>query len=164
MVACPIEPLDPASFRSAIGAFATGVAVITTEHAGRDYGVTVNSLTSISLHPLLLLVSLKHGSGSADAILQSGRFGVNILGADQEALSNRFVAKIGNRFDGVACDRSHSVPLIQGTVAAFVCRVERSVEAGDHTIILGQVLAGGARPAEPLLYHRGGYARLLKAA
>ncbi|MES2940748.1 MAG: flavin reductase family protein [Pseudomonadota bacterium] len=158
-----LSTLDPPGYRSAIGTFATGVAVITACDGGDEFGVTVNSLTSVSLEPLMLLVSLKRQSVSAAAILRSRRFGVSILGADQEAVSRRFVAPVADRFAGVACDRSQGLPLIAGAVAAFVCDLERGVDAGDHTLVLGTVRLGGARAAEPLVYHRGSYARILHA-
>lgn len=156
-------PLNADTFRRAMGAFPTGVAVVTARDAGGGpVGLTVNSLTSVSLDPLLLLVCIDHGSASHAAIVESGAFVVNLLQAADQELSNRFAGKDrAARFEGLAWhDSAGGTPVFDEALAWFDCRVHQTHVAGDHTIVVGRVEACGTRAAEPLVYHRGRYARL----
>src|SRR5262249_14943235 len=134
--------LDPRRFRNVIGSFATGVAVITTELDRRYHRMTVNSLTSGSLDPPLLLVCSRHGSPTGEAISRRGEFAVNILAAHQRQLSDRFVSvAVAERFTGIGVELSpRGMPLLTGAIAHICCRVHVIHPGGDHEIILGEVL------------------------
>ncbi|MDJ0387697.1 flavin reductase family protein [Roseomonas sp. E05] len=158
-------PATPASFRAAMGAFATGVAVITTEWQGARHGMTVNSLTSVSLEPCLLLVCLRQGSVTGSAIQASGAFAVNLLAADQEALARRFVGALGERFMGLppsCCENGQ--PLLPGCVAQLSCRLHATHPGGDHDILVGEVASCTAPEGAPLVFHRGRFGRFLPEA
>jgi len=145
-------------FRTVMGQFPTGVAVVATAHHGVRYGMTINSLTSISLQPMLVMVSLVTGSVTGNMILARGAFTINLVGEHQEELSRRFVAKIADRFAGVPLhDRADDLPVIAGTTGFLVCRLHRADVVGDHTVIYGEVMECGAGDHAPLVYFDGSY-------
>lgn len=155
--------MDPQRFREVIGSFATGVTLVTTRDGeGRPLGLTVNAVSSVSLEPVLVMVCIDRGSGSHDPLLAHKAFGVSVLGTEQEGLARRFaLGERGERFDGVALEEGRTgCPIITGALAWLDCRVWKAVEAGDHTVVLGEVLDGGARPGAPLIYYRGSYRRI----
>ncbi|MGH3741413.1 MAG: flavin reductase family protein, partial [Micromonosporaceae bacterium] len=147
-------PVDPALLRRTMGCFATGVAVITAWLDDEPHGMTVNSLTSVSLDPPLLLVCFTHGARTADAVRESGRFGVNILGARQENVSNMFARRGTDHFAGlnVRPDPDRSPPAIPGALARVGCRVERLLDVGDHVVVFGAVEQAQHREGAPLLF------------
>ncbi|MEX0760180.1 MAG: flavin reductase family protein [Tistlia sp.] len=156
---------DVEGFRAAMGRFVTGVAVVTTEAGGTRYGMTINSLTSVSLDPLTLLVCLAKGSLTAEAVLARGRFLVNLLEASQERISRQFVAKIDDRFRDIALEpRADGLPAIAGTLGRMACLVETVQPVGDHLIVFGRVEECDCRDGAPLLYYRSGYRRLAEEA
>jgi flavin reductase (DIM6/NTAB) family NADH-FMN oxidoreductase RutF len=156
--------IDAASFRQLIGNFATGVSVVTTCNDGFLHGVTANSLTSVSLDPLLLLVCIDKSAHGHAEMLRCSSFGVSILAADQKDVSSLF-AKTGEPVEGrLRGDTSFrfgqsGCPLLEGAIAQIECVPHHQVDAGDHTIFVGRVLHGVLeRPeADPLLFFRGGY-------
>jgi 3-hydroxy-9,10-secoandrosta-1,3,5(10)-triene-9,17-dione monooxygenase reductase component len=152
--------LDPRAFRQALGAFATGVTIVTTRNvAGQDVGLTANSFNSVSLDPPMILWSLARRSQSLPAFLENECFAVHVLSADQEDLSRRFATGGAEKFAGLACARGQGgVPLLDGCSARFECRRAYVHDGGDHVIFVGEVLAfeDFARPA--LLFHAGRYA------
>ena len=154
--------VDPARFRQLLGRFATGVTVVTARLAdGRPLGMTASSLASVSLDPPLLLVSVDRQNDMHDALAAATQFAVNVLAADQEALSRRFAALDANRFDGVGYRESrHGVPLLDGALAHIECTRQASVPGGDHTVFFGLVTGGEVTDRPPLLYYRGGYVNL----
>jgi flavin reductase (DIM6/NTAB) family NADH-FMN oxidoreductase RutF len=141
-----------------IGDFATGVAIVTTEQDGAYHGMTVNSLTSVSLDPLLLLVCLTKGTRTATAVRERGAFAVNLLGADQAELSDRFARPGDDHFTGcdVAIHRT-GLPVIAGALARLSCEVDAIHPGGDHIIVVGRVLDAETCTAAPLIFHRGRY-------
>ena len=146
-------------FRQLLGRFATGVTVLTVSAPdGRPHGMTASSLTSVSLEPPLVLVCVDHAARMHPLIVSAERFVVNVLAAGQEELSRRFADPHDDRFDGV---RYRATPdgtvYLDGVLAHIECRRETLHEAGDHTIVVGRVVGGGAREGEPLVYFRGGY-------
>ncbi len=156
--------IDPQRFRSVMGAFATGVAVITTEWNGEWFGATVNSLTSVSLQPCMLLFCMNDGSTTGTAIRNSERFAVNILGHHQSDLSGRFTGAGKDRFTGLAPDFSaDGLPLLRGAAARLCCRVTAIHKGGDHDIILGEVLTGDDIDCHPLVFHKGAYGSFRRA-
>lgn len=155
--------LDPDSFRSVLGRFASGITVITTVDAdGRDVGMTASAFSSVSLQPPLVQVCVDHTASMFDALLHAERFGVSVLADEQEALSRRFAAvESSHRFEGIGYTRGDSgVVLLDDALAQLECRIASRTEAGDHVIFIGEVERATARDARPLLYYRGGYAQL----
>ncbi|HWZ27272.1 MAG TPA: flavin reductase family protein [Gemmatimonadales bacterium] len=154
--------VDAALFRQLLGRFATGVTVITTRNpAGEPEGMTASSVASVSLDPPLLLVSVDHQNVMHEALARASHFVVNILAADQEALSRRFAELEENRFDGVGFHTSQlGLPILDGVVAHLECARDAVVPAGDHTVYFGLVTGGVVTDRRPLLYYRGGYANL----
>ena len=154
--------VDDAQFRQLLGRFATGVVVITlTGPDGRPHGMTANSLASVSLQPPLLSVSIDHGATMHDLITGADQFVVNVLSSHQEALSRRFADPHDDRFEGVGYHGGqHAGVLLDGALAHIECVRHDMVEAGDHTIVIGRVVAGETAEGRPLLYYRGGYAAL----
>src|SRR5436190_15392958 len=101
----PPSPIDDASFKAAMSHFASGVTIVTTEHEGTQYGMTVASFASLSLHPPLVLVCIEKSVKTHEAIASSAKFAVNMLGAAQGDLSNRFASRVEDKFAGVAIER-----------------------------------------------------------
>ncbi|MBI1958268.1 MAG: flavin reductase family protein [Candidatus Rokubacteria bacterium] len=160
--------LGPEEFRRVLGCFASGVTVITTwDPQGCPTGLTASAFSSVSLNPPLVLVCVAHTSQSYPALRASERFAVNILGADQEAISQRFAAPPGtngsNKFDGIRyAPGTLGLPMLEGALAQLECSTVHAYPGGDHTIFVGQVEAARCQPgsgAEPLLYYRGQYGR-----
>lgn len=155
-----IEPIDPKALRRSLGHFATGVAVVTTRDDDVDRGITVNSFTSLSLQPPLVLWCIARTSRSYSAFNRSDHFIINVLAADQVTVSNRFAFREGAEFPtDVPFKRALAdIPLLDGSSANFQCRKTDVFDGGDHLAIVGEVIdfAGSDRPG--LLYHRGQYA------
>jgi flavin reductase (DIM6/NTAB) family NADH-FMN oxidoreductase RutF len=139
-------------------AWTTGVAVVTAVHEGQRYGMTVNSFTSVSLEPPLVVVTLKQLTHTHDLVVKSNAFAVTILAADQKHLSDRFAGKlpeIHDRFDGLELETlALDAPLLKGGLAHFNCRVIQSIPIGENTLFLAEVIAArGEGEGEPLVYH-----------
>lgn len=153
--------IDPRLYRSAIGAFATGVTVVTASVRGDIYGMTMNSITSVSLDPCLLLICPKRNSLTGNAIIESGRFAVNVLSDEQTEISRRFMSPAADRFAGIPyTDHRLGVPLLSGCAAHLVCELVSTQSAGDHEILLGQVVDCSGSDTAPLVFHRGAYRQL----
>lgn len=152
-------PIDDAQFKLAMSHFASGVTVVTTEHEGEPFGMTVASFASLSLHPPLILVCLEKNARTHDAVSSAGVFGVSILARAQEEISGRFASrKIEDKFSGVDVRRGElGVPLIEEAICTLECRVTAALPGGDHTIFVGQVESAGVSDGSPLLYFRSGY-------
>ena len=154
-------PFSGREFRAALGAFATGVTVITTQGVEHAYGMTANAFSSVSLDPPLVLVCVIAGTEGAATIARNGAFAVNILGADQEPLSRYFAARDRPRgrdaFARIPHHRGPSgAPLLDGAAGYLDCRLAASHPAGDHVIFIGEVLALDVDPdVPPLLVHHG---------
>lgn len=158
------EMLDPTTYRRAIGGFATGVSVITTEIDGSRHGMTANSLTSVSLDPLLLLVCFDRDSRTADAVLQRGAFLVNLLSEEQQELSDRFARAGDDHFVGLELESAYDdLPALPGGLGWLACELEDVHSGGDHIIAVARVVAAEAREGEPLLFFRGRYGRRREA-
>lgn len=154
--------VDQAQFRQLLGRFATGVTVITARDAeGRPHGMTANSLASVSLEPPLILLSIDHEASMHGLLMTTAAFAVNILSSNQETVSRRFAQDREERFDGVGYQESpRGLILLDGALAHLECERVTTHEAGDHTILVGRVVAGNANEGRPLCYFRGGYASL----
>jgi flavin reductase (DIM6/NTAB) family NADH-FMN oxidoreductase RutF len=155
-------PIDPDTFRAALGRFASGVTVVTTcDDDGRDHGMTVSAFCSVSLDPPLVLACIGHDASMYPTIKSADRFGVSILAVGQEALARRFADQRSDRFDGVGYSRGKlGVALIDDALAHLECAVVDRREAGDHTIVVGSVDTAACHQGRPLVYYRGGYTQL----
>ncbi|MDR3419325.1 MAG: flavin reductase [Nevskia sp.] len=151
---------DPTEFRKALGAFATGVTIITTRAGdGTPLGLTVNSFNSVSLNPPLVLWSLANSSMNLPAFRAASHWAVHVLSSDQEELSARFARRGEAKFAGLEFDTGiGDVPLLRGCTARFECRTAFQYQGGDHVIFLGEVLAFDRNEAPPLVFHGGRYA------
>ncbi len=156
------QTFDTKDFRKALGGFPTGVTVVsTTDEDGTPRGFTANSFTSVSLDPPLILVCIAKTASSCPVFSEAGHFAVNVLTSDQTDVSSLFASKRTDRFSTAAWHRGESgVPLLEGTAAWFECRRERLVEAGDHVILVGEVLRFGQTASTPLAYCRGAHVAL----
>jgi len=158
--------ITPETFRKASGLWATGVAIITAVDAdGVPFGLTMNSVTSLSLEPPLYLVNVDNGSDTLGPMLVSRTFCINVLAADQQNLSNRFAKKGEDKFANVTyVVGATGAPRLGGTLMCIDCRITAVHAGGDHKIVIGAVADitttddGGAR--KPLLYYGGRYAGL----
>ncbi len=160
--AASAAPIEVRQFRRAMSHFVTGVTVATTRTtAGEPVGVTINSFTSVSLDPPLVLFCLGRDSRSLPYFSAAGGFAVNVLAADQRELSQRF-ARGPFDWHGVALDRGVTgAPILKDCLAAFDCTVEAVHDGGDHAIFIGRVQRlWSLREAPPLVYYRSDYARL----
>ncbi len=147
-------------FRKVMGHFATGVTVVTTRihSSGEPWGFTVNSFTSVSLNPPLILVCVGHDSESARAMAGAAHFAVNFLTEEQQEISRLFASKAADRFKNLAYSEGvHGSPLIDGCLGYVECKKVATHNHGDHAILIGEVLEAHARSGEPLLYFRSGY-------
>jgi flavin reductase (DIM6/NTAB) family NADH-FMN oxidoreductase RutF len=161
----PAAP-DSRELRRVLGTFATGVTVVTTPVGEHLNGMTANAFTSVSLDPPLVLVCVGEAGRAWRDVAASGRFAVNILSADQEALSVYFASPGRRRGAQAFRDVDHWIgaggcPILKGTVAYLDCRLAGMHPAGDHVMLIGEVVDLAARPdASPLLFHRGQYVRM----
>jgi flavin reductase (DIM6/NTAB) family NADH-FMN oxidoreductase RutF len=156
-----VRSLTSDEFREVISHFASGVTVITALHDERVYGTTASAVTSLSLDPPMLLVCMNKQSETGRAVAQSKRFGVNILGADQVDLAERFAQKGGDKFAGVPVSPGKwGEPLFDEALATLECRVAEETTGGTHYVFLAEVESGAARGGAPLAYFKGKFGRL----
>jgi flavin reductase (DIM6/NTAB) family NADH-FMN oxidoreductase RutF len=144
-------------FRRTLGMFATGVTVITTLVDEQVHGMTANAFMSVSLDPALVLVSIDRRTKMCGLLYEGSRYGVSVLCETQSALSDRFA---GRAIDGAPeprFDLVRETPLVEGALAHFVARVERSYWGGDHSLFLGRVEYARQHSGTPLLFHAGRY-------
>jgi flavin reductase (DIM6/NTAB) family NADH-FMN oxidoreductase RutF len=159
--------LDPEPLRRAMRAWTTGVTVVTAAHDGQQYGMTVNSFTSISLEPPLISVTLRQLTHTHELVTKSGEFSVTVLSSNQGELSDRFAGKIPDikdRFEGVPTERlSLDAPLLRGGMAYFNCRVVNSIPIGENTLFIAEVIAvRGEGEGDPLVYHNRVFWKLVR--
>lgn len=158
------EPVWTAGFdgrqlRHALGRFATGVAIVTARGIDQQWvGLTVNSFSSVSLEPPLVLWSLANKSLSLPHFKEASHFAVHVLSEDQIDLARRFASNVPQRFDGVpVVEGEGCVPLLQGCPVRFHCETASVMEAGDHHIFLGKVVGmeESSEAGDSLLFYRG---------
>jgi len=154
-------PIDDARFRQAMGHFASGVTVVTTAAGSELYGMTVSSFSSLSLNPPLVLICIDKSVPTHDILKHAGCFVVNILEERQEHLSRRFATTANDKFKGVAWHTGKlGLPVLDNTLAAIECSLRDTLNGGDHTIFIGEVVDAEVREGAPLLYYRRGYHEL----
>jgi flavin reductase (DIM6/NTAB) family NADH-FMN oxidoreductase RutF len=162
----PMPEVSSEIFRKVMGSFPTGITVLTAEREpGQVHGMTANSLVSVSLDPLLILVCIDQEARLLSYMKSQGRFGVNILRDTQQAVSEHFAgptqnpaneAKLGVKF----CWTMTGIPLLEDALAHIGCNVVAQHAAGDHTIFVAEVESLELKEGEPLLYHRGKYGKI----
>jgi 3-hydroxy-9,10-secoandrosta-1,3,5(10)-triene-9,17-dione monooxygenase reductase component len=160
-----MNTFDTKQFRNALGAFTTGVTVVTTRNGagGGDVGLTANSFNSVSLEPPMVLWSLAKTSGSLQAFAEHAYFAVHVLSNRQESLSSRFAKRGIDKFEGLSVGRGHGdVPLLDGCSARFECRMAYRYDGGDHVIFVGEVLNFEHFGLPPLVFQSGAYALAVK--
>ena len=160
--AAPI-PFDSREFRNVLGHFATGVTVVTGMADGVPLGLAANAFSSVSLDPPLILVCMAATSETWPAIRKTGAFAVNVLGEHQEEISRRFGRKEVDRFASVEWETAATgSPVFPDALAWIDCTIENEHSAGDHTVVIGRVVALARQPegGRPLLFFQGGYGRL----
>lgn len=149
-----------------MGAFATGVTILTLDLDGDVHGMTANAFASVSLDPLLVLVCVDHNASTHAHLQARKRFGINVLGEDQRAISEyysrpertheRAEAEAGARFERT----KHGTPMLQGSLAYLECRLHSAQDAGDHTIFIAEVEEAVVRKGNPLLFFRAEYRKV----
>ncbi|MGJ7474453.1 flavin reductase family protein [Pseudomonas fulva] len=157
-------PIQPSSFREALGHYASGITVITTHIDDEPIGFTCQSFYSVSMSPPLVSFSVMSSSASYPKIRQAGRFAVNILSGEQVGLSNQFARRGTDKWQGVEWQQSPLCnPIIAGCLYWLDCEIHAEHQAGDHLIVIGEVRAvklNKAANAQPLLYFKGEYCSL----
>lgn len=158
-------PVNPEDLRVAMRQWATGVTVVTSQFETQKHGMTVNSFTSVSLEPPLVLVSLESITKTQQLVRQAGYFGITILGQHQQEISDRFAGRIpdsDDRFkDLPVFNLVSGAPLLHDGLAWFDCKVVSTYEAGNHSVFLGEVLAVRTNQfAPPLIYYDRDYRSL----
>lgn len=156
--------LDVLDYRRVVGRFATGVTVITTVLDGEQHAMTCNSFTSVSLEPVLVLFCAEKIARFHDVVLSTGSFAVSVLAQGQEDVSRRFAVRgrpLEDQFRGLPYSTGTvtGAALVDGALAALECRTVSTTDAGDHTVVIGEVLGLGVPDpdGDPLLYYEGRY-------
>ncbi|MGA3096166.1 MAG: flavin reductase family protein [Bryobacteraceae bacterium] len=161
----PAPGLSSEQFRRTCAHFPTGVAIASVmDRQGIPHGLTVNSFTSVSLDPPLILICLGHEVTSIDIFRAASHFAINILGEDQREISTRFARQGQGRFDGLEWRRGEfGAPLLAGVLAEIECALYRRIPVGDHDILIGEMLRGRVHKGEPLVYYGSRYRQLAPA-
>jgi len=151
--------LSPELFREVFGRFATGVAVVTSAGAGGSGGMTAKAVCALSLDPLLALVCFANEARTLPIVREAGRFGVNVLTAEQEQLAGVFASKLpeAEKLDTVDHHLEDGVPIIDGALAWATCELRELIAGGDHTIAIGEVISMGLGGGQPLVWYAGRY-------
>jgi flavin reductase (DIM6/NTAB) family NADH-FMN oxidoreductase RutF len=154
--------VDKTEFCRTCAKFPTGVTILTVlDREGSPHGMTASSFTSVSLDPPLILVCVDHRAKILEHLRRTEHVGINVLSEHQRELSDRFARRSQDRFDGVDwCAGETGVPLIPGVLASFECGLIRLVDAGDHAIVIAEVLRMEYRPGRPLVYFGSAYHKL----
>jgi flavin reductase (DIM6/NTAB) family NADH-FMN oxidoreductase RutF len=147
---------DQLLFKEVMGNYPTGVTIVTTnDQDGKPVGLTVNSFASVSLDPTLILWSIDHRVSTISAFVNEGKFAVHILAGDQQELCKTFASKNVDRFSTCNWNLStNQLPIIEGAYAVLECKTYKTIKAGDHTILIGEVVNILKNDKEPMLYHR----------
>ncbi|WP_200411433.1 flavin reductase family protein [Virgibacillus salexigens] len=150
--------MESRTFRNAMGRFATGVTVITTKSGEDHHGMTANAFMSVSLDPKLITVSIDNRANMLHKINQSGKFAVSFLSDKQQDISMHFAGQ-ANSGEEIQFDYIQQIPVIQNALASVVCDLDRSVEVGDHTLLIGKVVDINLTDGNPLTFFGGKYGK-----
>jgi flavin reductase ActVB len=148
------EAINSAAFREALAHFASGVTIVAARRPLGPIGFTATGFTSVSLSPPLILVCVAKTASAYDGVVGAELFGVSVLGEGQRWLAERFATSGIDRFDGVSvvAGEATSAPLIEGALAHLECRPHARHDAGDHTLLIGEVLRASTSVGRPLLH------------
>jgi flavin reductase (DIM6/NTAB) family NADH-FMN oxidoreductase RutF len=155
---------DNRAYRRALGNFATGVCLITAPGADGVSAITINSFTSVSLQPRLILWCLDDRSDRYQMFAAAATFGVNVLAADQQAVSTRFAQPGVFKVEAEALDHWEGAPVLRHGLARMACRTFERIVLGDHLVIVGEVVRFGVEEGDGLTYFRGRYGEALAPA
>jgi flavin reductase (DIM6/NTAB) family NADH-FMN oxidoreductase RutF len=157
-----LATIEQHHFRRVCSKYATGVTVLTVlDSSGAPHGMTVNSFTSVSLSPPLILVCLDRQTSILGHFFPGTRFAVNVLHEEQKELSTCFARSSHDRFEGVAWNPGETgVPVLPEVLATLECVVTQIVEAGDHVVVIGETLHATWREGQPLIYFNSSYQTL----
>ena len=160
--------IESDSLRQAMRFWATGVTIVTAAHAGVQHGMTVSSFTSVSLAPTQVLISLAQNARTHDLVMRSHSFGLTILDASQQELSDRFAGRVPDEMDRLVGVETFTLtsgtPLIRQGLAQLDCRVVTTLGSGTHTIFIAEVLAAqSGAGGDPLLYFNRSYQKIVPA-
>jgi flavin reductase (DIM6/NTAB) family NADH-FMN oxidoreductase RutF len=149
-------------FKEVMGNYPTGVTVVTAvDKEGKPHGLTVNSFASVSIDPILILWSIDHGVGSLDVFINAEKFAVHTLASDQSDVCSLFATKGVDRFANCEWKLSeHGLPIISGAYGVLQCKSFKNIEAGDHTILIGEVIDIQNEDKKPLLYHKRNFGKI----
>jgi flavin reductase (DIM6/NTAB) family NADH-FMN oxidoreductase RutF len=149
-------------FKEVMGNYPTGVTVVTTvDESGIPLGLTVNSFASVSIDPLLILWSIDKKASSYDPFVKTDKFAVHVLAGNQGNICTLFAAKGTDRFGNCEWTLSeHNLPLISGTAGVLQCKTFKTIDAGDHTILIGEVIDIQSHQKDPLLYHKRKFGKI----
>jgi len=162
----PVITLNSEVLRSAMRTWSAGVTVVTAVHGEDRHGMTVNSFASISLDPAMISVSLQKKTWTHELVMLSRAFGVTILSAEQQAISDLFAGHNPEVTDRIAAVQTETLmtgsPFIMGGLAWFDCRVSQTLDIGASTHVIAEVVAVRELSGEPLIYHNRKYWKLSK--
>lgn len=150
-------PFDVAGYRRALGGFATGVCVVTAQTPGGAFGITVNSFTSVSLKPPLVLWCLDDRSDRYRAFAEAGRFAIHVLPVEDRAMSDRFAWGACRLTDEEFDSDCPEPPRLRNALVRLDCRAHTRTTMGDHLVIVGEVIGFEHRTGAALTYYRGKY-------
>jgi flavin reductase (DIM6/NTAB) family NADH-FMN oxidoreductase RutF len=150
---------DAADLRRILGAYATGVAVVTASVEDRPVGLTINSFASVSLQPPLVLWGLSSSSPSLPTFREASHFAISVLHEAQRGVADRFATRgLADKFSGCAvCMTPEGIPVIDGSIAVMVCATEDRLMLGDHVVFVGRVVRARRWEGRPLVFHSGRY-------
>jgi flavin reductase (DIM6/NTAB) family NADH-FMN oxidoreductase RutF len=154
-----VAEIDTDSFRAALGVLPTGVTVVTAVGPKGHSGATTSAVASLSLEPKLILACLDRGSRTLRSVQEAGRFGVNVLSAEQEPVARQFSTKLDEleKWQGIEASERDGIPLLTGSLLWLGCELQDVLMGGDHVILTGAVFDLEAHDGEPLIHHRGTY-------
>lgn len=150
------------TFKEVMGNYPTGVTVVTTvDESGTPLGLTVNSFASVSIDPLLILWSIDKNVSSYEPFSKTDKFAVHVLADDQADICSLFAMKGTDRFGSCEWKLSeHNLPIIAGASGVLQCKTFKTIDAGDHTILIGEVIDIKNYKKDPLLYHRRKFGKI----
>ena len=159
--------MNPTDFRNICGHYATGIAVLTTTYNEESHGITVNSFSSVSLNPSLVLFCIDKDARFNAPLNEEQSLAINILSEHQQEISNRFAnSKLTNqeRFKGLATIPEHKYPVFTDTLGVLEAKLQATHDGGDHWIYVAKVSSGRVFDGSPLLYYGGSYSSLNPSA
>ncbi|MDM5196755.1 flavin reductase family protein [Fictibacillus enclensis] len=151
--------MDDRMFRNAMGKFATGVTVLTTEVDGKVHGMTANAFMSVSLNPKLVLISIGENAKMHDKVRQSKKYAVSFLNGNQEEVSRQFAGQLQEEREA-NFESFNGMPVIRDSLGVLTCNVVAEHQAGDHTLFIGEVSDINLKEDEPLVFYQGKYREL----